>query len=96
MSRKEQDLLYISAGPMFPQLPALMLAGRASWHKAGAPLAQLGLKQCPHRPTDYSSSKAEQKDKPNVCSDFSLVILRETISTNSAYFSTLSYGPLLN
>lgn len=93
MPIKEQDLLDISVGPMLQQLSALKLAGRYSWHKVGAQLVQLGLKQHPHRPSDYSSSEAEQKDKPNVCPDFSLVILKEMISTNSAYFSTLSCGP---
>lgn len=93
MPIKDTHLLNISVGPMLQQLPALKLAGRYSWHKVGAQLVQLGLKQHPHRPSDYSSSEAEQKGKPNVCPDFSLVILKEMISTNSAYFSTLSCGP---
>ena len=88
---KEQDFLDISAGWMLQQVPALKLTGKYSWHKVGTSWYSWGLRQCPHRPSDYSSREIEQKDNPSVCPDFSLVKLRR----NELYkFSLLQHWEL--
>lgn len=55
---------------MLQQLPAPKQAGKGSWHNAGASIGQLGLKQCPHRPSDFRNTEAKQKGKYNVCPDY--------------------------
>ena len=93
MARKEQDLLGVSVGPML-RLPALRTVGKHAWHEAGAPTAQLGLEQHPRKASDDSSREAQQKDKHNVCPDFSLATLSATGAMTSAHFSSPHRGAL--
>lgn len=58
------------------------------------PQQQSGLEQHPRKASDDSSREAQQKDKHNVCPDFSLATLSATGATTSAHFSSPHRGAL--